>query len=392
MRVLFVHNQYRRRSGEEESIDKIGALLRLDGHEVALCQDFSARYAGIWGQLAAGFSGLHSVAGMRKVRDAVSQFRPDIVQFQNVYPGFSPSAVVAVSRMGIPTVMRCPNYRLFCPSGLFMDRNGVICERCVSPGREMWCVTKNCEGNLVKSASYAARNFLARIRGAFLNHVDLFIVQSEFQRGKFEEYGVPSAALAVVPGFAARIFGETKLGDEVVYIGRLSREKGIADFLRAAALLPDVPFTVVGGDATPEFGVVPSNVRFAGFVEGEALDAAFLNARIVVIPSKCYEGFPNAVARAMAARRPVIASKLGVLEEVVVNGRTGLTVPSGNPAAIAEAIRYLYPNIELCKAMGVAAADLVSVRYTVEPVRRALISAYERARERRAARRQVSVR
>ena len=129
-------------------------------------------------------------------------------------------------------------------------------------------------------------------------------------------------------------------GQFVAYVGRVSAEKGIDTFLDAARNLKQRPFRVAGSTIYMPLIAksAPANVSFDGFLSGRDLDDFFNQSRFVVFPSVCFEGFPNAVAKAMAHGKAVIASRIGPLPEIVEDGVTGVLFEPGNAADLAEKI------------------------------------------------------
>ena len=83
--------------------------------------------------------GIYSSSGVRGMRDALRRERPDIVSVHNLYPFISPAALFECKKAGVPIVMTIHNFRLICPTGLFM-RDGLPCEVCLERGNEWSCV------------------------------------------------------------------------------------------------------------------------------------------------------------------------------------------------------------------------------------------------------------
>lgn len=383
MKILFIHNAYYRPSGEEQSSSALAQLLETNGHVVTWYHRGSNELEGIrFGKLKAVFTSLHNSSAIHDVQKLISSFEPDVVQVQNLYPLISPSVVPAIKRMGLPVVMRCPNYRVFCPNGLFLEPKGQVCECCTGAGKELWCVIKNCERDWLKSTAYALRNAAARLRGALLPQVDTFIVQSEFQRQKFINFGIPEHRLAILPGIlpAVTLPSTPCLADDVTFVGRVSPEKGIHEFIAAARRLPEIPFAVAGGTAA-ELGIQdsPTNLSWKGFLHEEALNQQYLRSRIIVVPSTCYEGFPNVILRAMALEKPVITSKIGGLQNIVIDGVTGLHVAPGSSAELAQAIATLYADAARCTQMGKAAKPIADEKYRPEIIYQTLLAIYQQA-------------
>ena len=141
MRILYIHNDYAKPSDEETAAEAIVALLQEHGHEVEWHRRSSAEISGrICGQMKSLFAGVTNPSEAHAVKQHIANFRPDIVLVQNVYPLLSPSVFPAIKKTGIPIVMRCPNYRLFCPNGLCCDMQGHVCEECFC-GRIKWPLT-----------------------------------------------------------------------------------------------------------------------------------------------------------------------------------------------------------------------------------------------------------
>jgi glycosyltransferase involved in cell wall biosynthesis len=246
-----------------------------------------------------------------------------------------------------------------------------VCEKCLG-GKEYWCVVNNCENSLVKSLGYAVRNAAARISRRIVDNVDLFLVLSEFQKQRFMAGGIEENQLKILPNMVPVNGGEPsdEPGDLVSFVGRISPEKGIEDFLAAAENLPDIRFAVAGNfEQMP--GVrerAPKNVQWKGFLQGEDLASFFRQSRVLISPSLCFEGFPNVIASAMAAGKPVIASRLGAVPEIVDHERTGLLFPPGNVAELTACIHRLYDDPDECSRLGQAGQEKAETRYSREAV------------------------
>ena len=383
MRVLFIHNEYAKMSGEEQSVINLTRLLTDHGHTVELLKRSSAEISdSLSGKAKSFFTGIHNPCAVKAVRRKIEEFKPDIAQIQNLYPLFSPSIIPAVKRMGVPVVMRCPNYRLFCPNGLCYDANGEICEQCFG-GHEWNCFQKNCLESRVKSLGYTVRNIAARTTGRILNHVDTFIVQTDFQRRKFIQQGIPESKLAILPGIAPKMDPPPEnwsVGNNVTYIGRVSAEKGIFDFIKAAEALPQIPFVVAGSyDDFPDLPQnAPKNIQWLGFLRGDALRQVYRNARIVVVPSRCYEGFPNVIVTAMMQERPVVATDLGAASTIITHDVDGRLFPFNDIDALTSSISELYHDEAACRRLALKGHESAAARFSAESVYETLIGIYKK--------------
>lgn len=371
MKILFVHNDYARPSGEEHAIDGIASMLAERGHEIVWYRRSSAEIAGsAAGQAKAFFTALHNPAAVKAVRELVKRERPDLAFVQNLYPLISPSVLPELKRLGVPIVMRCPNYRLFCPAGLLFS-HGEICEKCLGRGRELWCLLRNCEESLPKSVGYALRGASARMRRAITKSVDHFVVLSEFQHRYFVRQGVAEKRIAIVPNTIPSDAGtsEAKPGRVIGFIGRIAAEKGFDDFVASARALPGLRFEAAGAvKAGYDVGTLPPNLTLRGFLSGDDLRDFVSNMKMLVTCSGWYEGFPNTITLAMAAGKPVVATNLGVTPEVVEEGVSGLLYAPGDVDALSAAIKRLAADERLCQQLGKAGREQALRFYTPQIV------------------------
>jgi len=157
---------------------------------------------------------------------------------------------------------------------------------------------------------------------------------------------------------------------EVLYAGRLSPEKGVLDLVAAA----DGLALVVAGDG-PLRDRVPGAL---GFVPHDELERLYARAAVVACPSR-REGFGVVCAEAMAHGRPVVASAVGGLLDLVVDGETGLLVPPRDPPALRRALERLLGDAELRRRLGAAARERIRARFSWDAVLDATIDLYRGA-------------
>jgi glycosyltransferase involved in cell wall biosynthesis len=157
---------------------------------------------------------------------------------------------------------------------------------------------------------------------------------------------------------------------EVLYAGRLSPEKGIEDLLAVADGLP----LVVLGDGP----LRPRVPQALGMLSRDELYAHLRRAAVVVFPSR-REGFPVACAEAMAHGRAVVATSVGGLPDMVVDGETGLLVPPGDPAALRAALDRLLADADLRRRLGAAARERIATIAGWDRVIDQTVAAYEAA-------------
>lgn len=386
MKILYVHNEYAKPSGEEHAAGELVNLLKEHGHEVRWFTRSSAELSDSrLGKVKAFVAGIYNPFSAWSLAKVLDEYKPDIVQVQNLYPLLSPAIFKPIKNRGIPVVMRCPNYRLFCPSGLSLDPYGAVCEKCWT-GHELNCIRYNCLRSKTKSVGYAVRNACARISHRIMKGVDVFIVQSEFQKKKFISQGIPADRIGVLAGISPKINVAdcSVTGKWVSFVGRVSAEKGIGEFIDAARQCPDIPFKVAGNIDT-NFRMpddIPSNLEFVGFKSGDDLDRFYIKSRIIVVPSKWYEGFPNVIVRGMLHKKAVITTNIGAMQSIIDHGQNGLLVPPGDFSALAEAIGGLYNDIESIKKYGENGYVKATSLYSRDQIYSDLMKIYASANER----------
>ncbi|MCM1141050.1 MAG: glycosyltransferase family 4 protein [Muribaculum sp.] len=373
MKVLLVHNDYGKYSGEETVVDKMATMLVSLGYEVAqLRMSTVGARDSLKGKIRGFVNGIYCPSGVRAMRKAIQQEKPDIVNVHNLYPFISPAALRECKIAGVPVVMTIHNFRLMCPTGLFM-RNGKPCEICLEKGNEWRCVRYNCENSLLKSVGYAARNAVARIKRHYLDCVDMFACITDFQRQKLILAGFPSESLTVIPNSmdVSTTPDSSTLGLYVAYSGRISREKGVDIIIDIARRHPDIPFKLAG--AVRDENLVdnlPENVELTGYLSGESLSDFYRDARFFVMASRWYEGFPMTILEAASYAKPMIAPDHGGFTEIIGKGddAIGLLATPSDFESFENAITTLWKSPSECSRLGQKAFDKLKDQYSTEVI------------------------
>jgi glycosyltransferase involved in cell wall biosynthesis len=212
---------------------------------------------------------------------------------------------------------------------------------------------------LARRAPWAARRVLQRAR--------LVIAASNALADSARELG--AANVKVIPSGVElpRSVGAEASPPEVLYAGRLSPEKGVEDLVAAAAGMK----LVVAGDG-PLRRRVPGAL---GFVPHDDLQQLYARAAVVACPSR-REGFGVACLEAMAHGRPVVATSVGGLRDLVVEGETGLVVPPGDTSALRAALTRLLADPELRRTLGTGGRRRAQERFSWSAVTDATLDAY----------------
>nr|WP_247743876.1 glycosyltransferase family 4 protein [Shimia sp. R9_3] len=169
---------------------------------------------------------------------------------------------------------------------------------------------------------------------------------------------------------------ETPMGTKLLFVGRLAPVKGLPILLRAMEQLvqkePDVHLTVIGDgpgrkalQSQTDAAGLSDHVSFVGYKSQSEVAEALSAADMLVLPSFA-EGVPVVLMEAMAARRPVVATQIAGIPELVTEGVSGLLVPPGDPGALAQAIAKLLANPARATAMGIAGRAKVEAAFDID--------------------------
>ncbi|MDA8388756.1 MAG: glycosyltransferase family 4 protein [Nitrospiraceae bacterium] len=403
MKIVFANNYFYLRGGSERVFFGEMDLLRGRGHSVV---PFSRRYGradaegetgrrfpadlryegvSLGARLHAAASLVYSFETKRKFLELLRGERPDLIHAHNIYGRLTTSILDAARRENTPAVMTLHDCKLLCPSYLML-REGRVCEACAG-GRFHNCLIKKChKESLPASLLYtveSAFNYLMRK----YERIRYFICPSRFIKDKHAQYGIAGEKLVHIPNFikTGEYRPQCAPGDYILYMGRLSREKGVMTLLKAAKKM-GAPLLIAGdGPARAEYAdFIRQNgmgrVRLAGYLKTDAaLKSAIQNAAFLVCPSECYENAPMAVLEAMACGKPVIGADIGGIPEMVIEEETGLLFRPGSHDQLAEKIDQLLSSPSLTAAMGRRARRLAEERYSEEGHYKSLLALYRAA-------------
>lgn len=371
MKILLVHNNYGKYSGEEAVVDKMAEMLQARGIDIAFYRLSSEGSRETLGGKIKGFlCGIHSPEGIKGMREALQREKPDVVNVHNLYPFISPAALQECRKAGVPVVMTVHNFRLICPTGLFM-RNGAPCELCLERGNEWSCLRYNCEHSLLKSAGYTLRNAYARLTGAYRKNVDTFACITDFQRRRLEAAGFNPRSLTVIPNCADVPDSCTyETGEYIGYVGRLSYEKGYDRLIDAARRHPHIPFRFAGAVREDMTGDLPENVRLLGKLDRTALEDFIRKSRFIVMPSRCYEGFPMTILEAAAFGKPCIGPDHGGFTEIIGHGADsiGRLFAPASEESLERQITELWEHPEEVRRLGRCAYGKLKREYSTDVI------------------------
>ncbi|QRE75762.1 glycosyltransferase [Methylobacterium aquaticum] len=384
MRILVAHNRYQVRGGEDAAVARDLAALERAGCAVeAVFLDNEAIDSGL-ARLRAAVAATHAPDGIARVMAAARRFAPDVVHVHNFFPLLSPGIHAAARAADFATVQTLHNYRLICANA-FLMRDGAPCEICVT-GSPYRAVQFACyRGSRVGTLAVARMIDHHRRAGTWRRDVDRFIALTPFARERFVAAGFPAEKIRIRPNGLPDP-GPPADGPRrgLLYVGRLSPEKGVTVLAEAAARA-GARITVIGEG--PLAGALADHpaLDLTGALPPDAVQAAMARAAALVVPSLWYEGLPMVVAEAFAAGTPVVASRIGALAGLVADGATGLLAEPGDASDLGRALARIAGDPAAAAAMGRAARTVYEREWHEDVATRALLDIYRDAVAARAA-------
>ena len=327
---------------------------------------------------------IYSKEARKGFESVLDEFKPDIVHLQNYLHHLTPSILFPARKRGIPIIWTLHDSILACPNtNLFDDNLGKPCTQCNTQLKRYFLpIIKKCKKKSL-SASFAASieafSFsILRLRKL----VDFFVVPSKFLQNQLSALGINTEYFRHIPNFVESRDVSNVDGDFYVYLGRLVREKGILDLIKAAEKTPNCKLEIIGdGPLRQEIEQMISNrnllnVKLLGYKRGNDLEEKLKTARFIVLPSICYENAPISLLEAMRYGKPAIGSKIGGIPEMIVDNETGLLFQPGDWQQLAQHIEHLYSNENHRKQMGKNASLLVNSIHTLEKHIEEIVSLY----------------
>jgi len=329
---------------------------------------------------------LWSLEAKRRLDALIRGWKPDLAHLHNFHHQISPSILPLLKRRGVTTVVTLHDWKWVCPIYTCFSR-GRACERCRG-GRFYRCALRRCHrGSAARSLLAAAETTLHRSLLRLERRVDLFIAPSLFMKRKLRDMGL-RAPIAHLPHFIDAALYRPSLEPpreaSFIYFGRLAPEKGLGSLLRAANGLP-WPLVMAGdGPMRPELeqaaAALPAGrLTLHPHLGRDGLAEAVRRASFAVLPSEWYENAPLSILEAFALGKPVVASRIGGIPELVQDGETGLLVEPGDVEGLRRAVSGLASDPARAAEMGRRARRFVEERLNPEDHYHRLMAAYERA-------------
>lgn len=380
LRVLVVHNRYRTEgpSGEDNVVDQEVALLREAGHRVDRFErrsddiaDFSLPRKALV-PLGVPWNPAARAALAARLR----RERPDVVHVHNTFPLLSASVLDACRAAAVPVVATLHNYTQVCPAGTLF-RDGSVCTECVGklplPAVRHGCYRGSAVATVPLALSWQAN------KRRWWSSVSRFFCISEAQRQTLITTGMPADKLVVKYNFMSDTpVRRTGRGEHLLYLGRLTEEKGVRLLMAAwDSVKLGVPLVIAGaGPLADEVSAWASgrhDVSFVGLQDKASSRALIARSVAVVVPSQWLETFGLVVVEAMAAGVPSVVAGHSSLAELVSDGVTGLMHEPGDASSLATALGRI---VRAPSSLGLAARERYEQQFTRSAGLTNLLAAY----------------
>lgn len=410
MRILLVNYRYFISGGPEKYMFNIIRMLEDNGHEVIpfsihsnknVKTEYSKYFVEpigsrdaiyfeeckktpkvIWQMISRS---VYSFEVKKAIQKEIREVKPELVYIIHFVNKLSPSVIRGAKQMEIPVVLRLSDYFLLCPRFDFMYKKKV-CEDCLTKGY-MSCIRNCC----VKGSLFASviRVFSMKVHKLIrvYDDVDAFVTPSKFLKDKLVANGFQEGKINCIPTFTASKteVGKPQIGTYGLYFGRITEEKGVETVVHAYESLPGYSVKIMGDDTTVEAVRLKEyveahhlkNIEFVGFKGGTELEDIIRGARFTLIPSIWYDNLPNTALESFQYSKPVIASNIGSLSELVVDGLNGYLFKPGDAVELARKIRLLDDDKRVSE-MGVNSRSRLEDRFAPGAHYAALIDLFKK--------------
>jgi glycosyltransferase involved in cell wall biosynthesis len=314
-----------------------------------------------------------SSQALKKIDQILKEHDIKIAHLHNIHHYITPAIIWRLKKANVKIIWTLHDYQIICPQSLFIS-HGKICERCIN-GRFYQCTLHKCKRNSRPISMLASAEAYFYHKTGTYKKVDAFLCPSRFIKKKFNQFGFEDSKLHVtnlcydislvdnfINDYNQRLRNEKSNDSKpyLLYVGRVEDVKGIRTLIQAIKGMPFHLKIAGTGDASERFKEFVQkgnyrNVQFLGFQPKHSIFDLILNSMFVVCPSEWYENFPFSIIESFLFSKPVVASDIGGIPELVINGETGYLFEPGNVEDLRDKLLKLRNDEDLVKEMGVKA-------------------------------------
>lgn len=359
--VLIVHNYYRIPGGEDIVVANEKKLLENHGHKVILYSRNNAEAGdhNLLQKVSLAFISLFSLKTYREICRLIDKEKIDVIQVHNTVALISPAVYLAGINRGVPVLQTVHNFRLVCPNGVCYIKDH-ICERCLEHGLKASLLYNCYRQSKLQTFVCALSMKLQRIIRTYraINYICL----TEFNKDKLLALKqIREENIYIKPNFTTLETEVVPYGNrkkQIVYAGRIEKIKGIDIMLQAWMKLGDkAPKLIICGSGELDNWCREyidnneiDNVEMLGQVPNQEAKRLIGESMAMIYPTQWYEGFPMAVAESYTMGTPIIASDIGNVGNLVIDGVTGIKFKNNSVVALVKAVeKFCEKPIEIPK-------------------------------------------
>lgn len=325
----------------------------------------------------------------KKMRKLIRKTQPDVVYILHEINHLSPSIILAAKKENVRVVHRISDFFMICPkSDMLLNNN--VCEYCIH-GKYKEAIKNRC----VKKSIFATilRVIAMKIykKTKVFDHVDKYVCTCEFTKNKLIEAGYNKNKITCINTFidTSKIIPKYSHNKYFLILGRIAEQKGIIYAIKAMSILKKYNYKLyITGDLLEdeycrkirdyiEENKLNDKIVFTGFIRGKELKELVSNSTAVVMPAIWYENMPNSIIESFAYGKPVIASNIGSLSEMVINNENGFLFETKNYKDLSnKMLKYIKDN-KLSEKHGKKAREICEEKYNTDAHMEKLIKIFK---------------
>ncbi|MBD1434099.1 glycosyltransferase family 4 protein [Sphingobacterium sp. DN00404] len=378
MRILVIHNFYQHAGGEDIVFRQ--EVEELEKEHVVKTLTFQNKKG--WRGVLQFLAYPWNIYAIRKVKESIKSFAPDIVHIHNLYYATGPAIIKIIKKQHIPVVMTLHNFRLLCPSAtLFFD--GKLYVDSISKNFPWKGIRLGIlDHSRIKTFWATLTHFIHWKIGTWQS-IDRFITLTDFSKDLFLSSGkkfIPKQFI-VKPNFVDLSTSGLHTGNYYLFIGRLSAEKGIIPLI--ATIKESDKILKIVGDGPLKKDVSDiiktcNNIELLGQKNKQETIQILANSKALIVPSVCYEGaVPLTIIEGMATHTPVLASNLGAIPDMIIPDETGWLFDPYQMESLLSAIQK-FENSDKKDDIVRNAYTLYKEKFTKAPVMNQLTDLYHK--------------
>jgi len=405
MKIILVNYRYFNSGGPERYMSNIKQLLESNGHKVVPFsvnhnRNINTHYKKYFlGKIGSGEESyfneynlfriidlfkiaeryVYSLEAKRKFYALLKDTKPDLIYIIQYHNKISHSILDVARNKRIPVIHRISDYSYVCANALLYNfKINDVCNYCLV-GSRLNSIKYKCVSNSIIMSLIKTIVMFIQSNSAGVKHISNFVVPSKHTIRKLIKGNFSRNKLVHIPSFyndknhnERETNKNTTKTPYALYIGRIEKEKGveilIEAFQESRYSLKIIGYSKSDFEKKLKQSLIGKDhdIEFIGKLPHGHVMRYLSNCLFTIVPSLCYDNFPNVVLESFKSKKPVVCSKLGSLAEIVVNRHNGALFNPGNTKELVKIINYFFTNVEIVKRLGENAYHDLTNRYSSE--------------------------